>query len=68
MTKATPVDAEAKPQKTPEQAQQTPDLHPDAELRLDDEYDGLYEDGLDVGHDEGAFSGTRGDTPGIAKP
>ena len=68
MTRATPVDAEARPQDTTGQAEQTPDVRPDVELHLNDEDDSLYDDGLDVDHDDGGLAGTRGDTPGIAKP
>jgi hypothetical protein len=40
--------------------------NPDTELRLDDEKDSLYSDGLDVEDDSGeTLAGTRGDSSGI---
>ncbi len=42
--------------------------NPDAKLRLDEEDDSLYDDGLNVDTDAGGLAGTRGNTPGIAKP
>jgi hypothetical protein len=40
--------------------------NPDAELRLDDEADTLYDDGLDLENDAGdTLAGTRGDSFGI---
>jgi hypothetical protein len=42
--------------------------NPDAKLRLDEEDDSLYNDGLNVDKDAAGLIGTRGQTPGIAKP
>ncbi len=42
--------------------------NPDSKLRLNDEVDTLYDDGLDVDEEAGTLAGTRGNTPGIAKP
>ncbi len=40
--------------------------NPDTELRLDDETDSLYSDGLDVEDDSGeTLAGTRGNSSGI---
>jgi len=38
---------------------------PDTELRLDDEEDTLYDDGLDIEDDDETLSGTRGPSSGI---
>jgi hypothetical protein len=40
---------------------------PDTELRLDDEEDTLYDDGLDIEDDDETLAGTRGPSSG-AKP
>ena len=42
--------------------------NPDVELRLDEEDDSLYDDGLEVDTGAGGLAGTHGTTPGIAKP
>jgi hypothetical protein len=41
--------------------------NPDTELRLDDEEDTLYDDGLDIEDDDETLAGTRGPSSG-AKP
>jgi hypothetical protein len=41
---------------------------PDTSIRLNDEGDTLYEDGLEVDEEPDTLAGTRGTTPGIAKP
>jgi hypothetical protein len=41
---------------------------PDTKIRLNDEGDTLYEDGLEVDAEPDTLAGTRGNTPGIAKP
>ncbi len=68
MTKATPVDAETKAQMASEKVEETPGARPDVELHLNGEDDSLYDDGLDVDHEDDGLAGTRGNTPGIAKP
>ena len=40
----------------------------DTEVLPDAEEDSLYNDGLNLDKDAGELAGTRGDTPGIAKP
>lgn len=40
----------------------------DTRLHVDGEEDTLYDDGLEVDEEAGQLAGTRGDTPGIAKP
>ena len=42
--------------------------NPDTQLHVDDDDDSLYDDGLDIDKDAGGLAGTRGNTPGIAKP
>jgi len=39
--------------------------NPDTELRLDDEKDSLYNDGLDIEEDTDPLAGTRGPSSGI---
>jgi hypothetical protein len=38
---------------------------PDTELRLNDEQDSLYDDGLDIEADDSPLAGTRGPSSGI---
>ena len=38
---------------------------PDTELRLNDEEDSLYDDGLDIEDDDSPLAGTRGPSSGI---
>jgi hypothetical protein len=67
MDKTNVIDAD---EKLPATAPEPVDLkrNADAELRLDGEDDALYNDGLDIETDAGGLAGTRGNTPGIAKP
>jgi hypothetical protein len=39
--------------------------NPDTELRVDDEEDTLYDDGLDIEEDDETLAGTRGPAPGV---